>query len=853
MQTPRPAIAPGVAVALLTRPSPGPHVIGRPPLLRRLDDLVERHRITLVLAPAGYGKTTLLGTWAAQAGRGVAWLSLTEADRHADHLARGVAVAVAACDGLPPGPPEPVLIIDDVHLVGEDSRPVLRNLIEQPPSGLRIVLSGRAAPQLRLSRLIASGEAGRLGTDELPFTADEVDLVGRAIGHPISADRASRLHAGTGGWPVAVRLALIAGSSHVGGFRPPTEGQPIPELPEYLIESVLDNLPADLSEFVLPACTCDWLTGELAGALAGVPNGSEQLERAVAAGLPLERRGAFRGDPVYRWHPVMAQAAREILRRRDPERCRRLDLVAARAIGALDTFTAATHALRGRDPEFAAELLRTHWLVAVLRGESDQLVELCGRLPAPWSEDPEILAVEAACRRNAGDAAGALSLERRATATLHGPGARISGLGPTLSLARLFVLDDATALGVESVCALEGLSGPTPVDGVQRACALLLIGWTELRLRHARAALPILAEAVAHCRAEGLDDLADRARANLGFALAFVGDFRGAEAAVAETEAAGSESATWRRTDGAIEWFTRGWVAFWRGDPAAAMDAFQRAVDQGGGLISYAHLARCWLLDAAVDSGDPAAIRRVEGMLDDIPDQTTQGLPWAVYRGVAEAGLLVSRGSSDSAVKVLDKVIASEPGIPAANVQAAELYWRCGALDAARRQAALLRGEVPGYLRIGGLVVEALCERRSGAIGTAHGLLEEALALGAEQSLFRAFARPDPDLARLLAEHADLGTAHEQFLARALTRQHAAAAYALIEPLSPRELEVLGRLQTSMSTADIAAELHISANTLKSHLKAIYRKLGVDNRRDAVLEARRRGERPPSGSASSAR
>lgn len=631
------------------------------------------------------------------------------------------------------------------------------------------------------------------------------------------------------------------------------DGPSIPELPEYLIESVLDNLPHDLRDFVLPACTCDWLTGELAGELAGVPNGSEQLERAVAAGLPLERRGSFKGDPVYRWHPVMAQAAREILRRRDPGRCRSLHLVAARTIGAMDTFTAAAHALRGRDPELAARLIRSHWLVALLRGDSEQLVELCGRLPSPWSEDPEILAVEAACRRNAGDVAGALELERRAVAGAHGVRARKLGIDLTLCLARLFVLDDPETLGAESTRALEQLSAPAAVDGVQRACALLLIGWTELRLRHARVAVRLLAEAVARCRAEGLDDLVSRARANFGFALAFIGDFRGAEAVVGETDEAGSQDATWRRTDGAIEWFTLGWMHYWRGETASAMDTLRKAVDQGGGLVSYAQLAQCWLVNAAVDSGQPAVVAGMVHMLDGIPNHTVQGLPWAVYRGVAEAGMLVLRGELEAAIGLLDAVMSSEPVIPAANAHAAELYWRCGAFDSARRQAALLDGEVPGYLRIGGLVVMALCDRRLGAGASAHTLLEEALALGEGQSLLRPFTRSDPALAQLLADHADLGTEHDEFLAAAIARQQSAAAWPTIEPLSPREIEVLGRLRTRMTTAEIAQELHISVNTLKSHVKAIYRKLGVDNRRDAVREARRRGERRPSGSASSGR
>lgn len=853
MQPLRPAVAPGVAAVRLARPSPGSQVIERPSLWQRLESLVGQHRVTLVVAPAGYGKTTLLSTWAAHTDREVVWLNLIEPDRYPGHLARGLDAVLPVRD---PGRPEAddaegadgadrVLVIDDVHLAGEAAREALLPILEQPPPGLRIVLSGRATPPLGLARLLARGDLGRLTADDLSFTADEVDLVGRAVGHPISADRASRLRATTGGWPVAVRLALIASPASVVALRPPADGPTIPELPEYLIDNVLDNLAADLRSFVLAACTCDWLTGALASELAGVRNGAEQLERAVAAGLPLERRGSFRGEPVYRWHPVMAQAGREILLRRDPDECRRLNLVAARAIGALDTFAAASHALRGRDPAFAARLIQSQWLAALLRGDSDQLAELCGQLPTPWSQDPEILAVLAACRRNAGDAASALDLDRRAADGAAGLDAeRRRSFDLTLALARLFVLDDAEALAAASTLALASLAAPNTIDGVLRACAMLLIGWTELRLRHARAALTVLAEATRLCRAEGLDDLAGRARANYGFALAFGGDFSGAEAVVAEADPSGSGGASWRRTDGAIEWFTVGWIRYWTGETAEAMEAFRKAVDQGGGLISYAELARCWLLDAAVDTGDPVVIARSELLLADIPDRTIQGLPWRVYRGVARAGVLVTRGKPEEAAGVLDAIITSEPVTPAAHAQAAEIYWRCARVDSARRQADLLPAELPGYLRISGLVVAALCERRSGASASAHALLEEALALGARQRLLRPFGRPDPELAELLAEHADRGTDHEQFLAEALARQQSVATRTPTTQLSGREREVLGWLQTTMTAGEIAAALHISQNTLKSHVKAIYRKLGVENRRDAARLARSQGFPP---------
>lgn len=215
-----------------------------------------------------------------------------------------------------------------------------------------------------------------------------------------------------------------------------------------------------------------------------------------------------------------------------------------------------------------------------------------------------------------------------------------------------------------------------------------------------------------------------------------------------------------------------------------------------------------------------------------------------MYRAVAQAGILIGRGRPDDAADALDAVITSEPVTPAAHALAAELYWRCGRPDTARRLAEPLLEGVPAYLRVSVLVVLAQCTWRDGDKKSAHALLEEALALGDAQSLLRPFNRPDAELADLLAEHADAGTEHAHFLGRALARQRAAssreAASAPIPGtrLSAREIEVLGLLQTRLTSAEIAQELFISPNTLKSHVKSIYRKLGVESRRDAIRVSR---------------
>lgn len=805
----------------------------------RLSQSLDVHRACVLLAPTGFGKTTALTAWVGRDRDAVAWLSLTDADRHPEHLARGLAAAVGELEAAGDGSPSRVLVIDDVHLAGAvAARAVLRPFVENPPRGLRLLLSGRSDPGLGLPRLLAAGELAVLDASDLSFSVEEVLEAARAVGTELSHAQAVALQQLTGGWPVAVRLALL---SSVPGRTPiePVPSTQIPHLPEYLFESVLAELPRAMAGFVVDACVCDWLTGTLANELLERTDAAGLLEQVMASGLPLERREAPGREPVYRWHPLMATSGRALLQRQDPVRLRELERRAARALASRDPVEAATHALKGRDPDLASTLIRSQWLAAVLRGDSALVEELCGQLPSPYSEDPEIQAIRAACLRNSGDADRAGDLDRRARGCA-GAATAPALLDLTLSLARLFVIDAGTELGAESGRAHGLLSGLPGVPGALRACALLLIGWTELRLRHPRAAVPLLREAAASCRAEGLDDLAGRARANESFALAFGGDFGGALELMAAA-APELETARWRRADGAIEWFTAGWIHYWTGDADLATDAFRHAADQGGGLVSYADLARCWLTDAAVDSLDAQRVEQARAELDRVPDTMIQGLPWPVYKGVARAGAALVAGRRDLTVRLLDEVVTGDPQLPAANVQAAELYWLCGAEDKARALTALLLGDLPGYLHAGAVVIEALAAHRREERDQAHGLLEEALALCAAQGLVRPLLLRDRDLTVLLSEHPAWGTRYEALVTTCLTRrsfgtdrsdERGGAA------LTARERQILSQLSTTMSTAEIALTLHISANTLKTHLRSIYRKLGVANRRQAVATFR---------------
>ena len=847
----RSAVGTDVPRHLVTRPALPAHAIDRPRLWALLSELVISHRVTTVVAPAGFGKTSALSGWADRWESPVGWLSLTQSDQHPERLRRALEAAAEKLtteeslvdESMALDRAErdtwPVLVIDDLQFArGEDALGALRDFIGRTDLRARIVLSTRAEPNVGLARLLADGELARLGPGDLALTRTEVREAARTLGRELDDAGAERLRSLTGGWPVAVRLALISTDQET-----PVPllavGDAFPQLADYLVENVLSQLPDHLADFVLQACTCDWLTGQLAADLTNHRRATQHLEQAAATGLPLERISLPGRDPIYRWHPVMAQAGRALLLRRDPALARSLHRRAADLLRVADPYEAAAHALAAREPAMAARLLKTQWLAGVLRGDSELVNALCGRLPAPWSDDPEVLTIRALCLQNRGDSEAATRLARRAAvaATDLSPAERTT-FEVTARLSRLFLADEEDELAAACDDVEAFLDRRVDLDGALHACAVLLVGWSRLRLRHGPDAARLLEEATTRCRAEGLDDLADRARTNRAFMLAYSGDFAGARQMFSVGHA--PREATWRRDDGAVESFAKGWMWFWSGDHVEAFGAFRDAIAAGGAITSVAPLARLWLVHTVLARRDAADLEGAERLLAEVPDTTIQGLPWGVYKLGAQAGIAAFRGDVPGALSLLEEMSAARAFIPAARVLAAELFWTSGRSAEARAQVEPLLTGTPDYIRIGAMVLTALCRHREGDSVAAHALLEESLGLGAALGVRRPFQRFDPHLTEFLSAHAALGTRHEGFLASLIAEHQARSGDD--QSLSAREREIVGYLATTLSAAEIREALFISQNTLKTHLKSIYRKLGVDNRRDAVRAA----QGPPS-------
>ncbi len=295
-------------------PLPRPKVVPRPRLIERLSEgLSAGHKLILISAPAGFGKTTLVSDWVAGGARPVAWLSLDAGDndptRFLAYLAAalqtlfaGIGAGVMAALESPQPPDtaalltvllneiaavrqEFILVLDDYHLV--DAQPVdaaLAFLIEHQPPQMRLVIATREDPTLPLARLRARGQLTELRAADLRFTpAEAAEFVNRAMGLNLSAADIAALETRTEGWIAGLQLAALSlqGLPDAADFIRSFTGSHHFVL-DYLVEEVLSRQPASIQTFLLRTAILDRLCGPLCDAVMGITaSANQQITPAV--------------------------------------------------------------------------------------------------------------------------------------------------------------------------------------------------------------------------------------------------------------------------------------------------------------------------------------------------------------------------------------------------------------------------------------------------------------------------------------------------------------------------------------------------------------------------------------------
>ncbi len=710
-----------------------------------------RRKLTLIRAPAGWGKSTLLADWHASDDetRPFAWLALDRDDNdpvrfwtyliealRTQHPATGAGSLAPLLaprvdiitDVLPvlsaelATLPHPIiLVLDDYHLVtNPEIDESLAFLVEHLPQTLELVLASRSEPPLPLARLRARGDLGEIDAQQLSFTNEEADLLLNDLhGLGLNHEAVIRLRDRTEGWAAGLYLAALTlrGRADADTFIQDFAGDDR-HVVDYLSAEVLAGQPEEIRTFLLQTSILDRFRAPLCDAVTARHDSRlllRELESSNFFLVPLDTRREW-----YRYHHLFGELLREELRLAEPDGVQALHRRAAdwhREYGSPSE--AVRHATAAGDIADASELILSHWLEARDRARLETLLAwLDGLPPEAVMGDPRLCLVRATTLQEVG---------------------RVDEANYWLETA-------GRGEALESL-----LAGPDSV-----------------------------AMGIAACRAINQYFLGDAS------------GIRDTVTPVIDHEADGS--GYWR----SALLTTLGTALFAAGRDEDAAQALERAVssaEESRHALALIH-ALGWSAVVHVQNGDPdrseRAMRRIESLLAEQAGLTA-------YYGAAMAH--IARGIH---------------------------HERQGRLTDAEEELArgteLARRGDAKFEQVYGLAAHA---RLKGRLGDHHGATE--LLIEARQALAACI---DPGVLPGLVARA------EQDL-RVTTRGTTPMPYT--EDLSDRELAVLRLLPTNLTQREIGNQLYVSFNTVKTHTKSIFRKLGVTTRHDAVRRARDTG------------
>jgi LuxR family maltose regulon positive regulatory protein len=880
----RVAVSAGVPIlaAKITAPSVPGWAVPRPRITKLIAQGTRWCPLTVLTAPAGAGKTMALALWTAAQPGTVAWVCLDGYDNrpevfwsHVVAALRRSGVAVPAV--LPPArgragdhpfllglaatlaaqDPPVTLVLDDLHLLTDPQvldglDYVLRNV----GPGLRLAVSARMDP-LPLHRYRLAGELTEIRVGDLAFTVPEAGQLMARHGITLTADSLECLTRRTEGWAAGLRLAAISMGTH------PDPDQFIEELitddsvlTGYLVAEVLNPQPPVVRELLLSTSILEHVSGEAASELTG----NEQAGRILPA---LARANAFvqpAGSGWYRYHTLFAEVLRLKLDREHPDRAAALHRRAAQWYERNGQLTdAVRHATHVGDWPLAASIVIDGLAISEIiepRGSSS-LGEEFKVMPhgQAWTEpQPHLVSAavalsagrhefsiaaldaadgilerlpanqEAACRlaaalirlaaaRRTGDLAAAAGAAARAEVLADRvPDAKLARhrkIRARLLSGRGAVelwsgqLDQAARTLESGVTAATAPGG----EGEPEDCLGHLALVEALRGRLGRAATWAAQAAAALKTGEPRPPVPHPSPAAL-VALAWVhlehNELRKMHSRLEQADAA--LGVTPDKLIGAVAWLAAAFGGLAQGRPAAIAEIVARA-RSGWSVPAWLEqrlsLVESWAYAAAGDIQAALAAAGRPGRENSPETAVTLARAW------------VAAGDAENATRALAPVLATNSGAPgrvrlqACLVDAQLGYDRGDRVRGRRSLASALRLAEPEQLRLP-FVIE-------------RGWIEPAL-------------RRDPELAR----------AHRGVLAPSLSCDQLPAPPGSPEqrpilaagPLTEREREVLRHLSGLLSTAEAASEMHISVNTLKTHLNHIYRKLAATRRGEAVRRAR---------------
>jgi LuxR family maltose regulon positive regulatory protein len=846
--------------------------------------------VTVVSAPPGSGKTVLLRSWISQAGAAgsAAWVTVRRGERDPQQFwlsvlgslrqtasglvlvqpltaapdLDGWAIAERLLTDLAPLQDRIYLVIDDVQELGPaEAQRQLELLVMRAPEALRFVLATRHDVRLGLHRLRLEGELAEIREPDLRFTVAEAEELLDAAG--VKLPDPALLVERTEGWAAGLRLAALslAGHPDPGRFAEEFSGTER-TVAEYLLAEVLDRQPEPVRRRLLRTSVVERVNGELADLLTGDSGGErvlQDLEQANAFVVSLDARRSW-----FRYHHLFADLLQLELRRTEPEEVTALHRVASGWFaGHGYPVEAVRHAQAARDWGLAARLLAESWYSLQLDGKAATTHQLLAGFPAGTRTANAELAALAAAEELAYGALEAaeryLSLAERGMASV--PDARRGQARLLLGITRLVLARQrwnlqAVAEEAQQLQAMaEAPDAAQPRLGEElRVLALISLGTTEFWAagedpeRHLemgvalarRIGRPFLEfTGLAYQAAAGIYQSFTRAaeRGRRAIELAERHGWTDEPAAGLVYVILGAVLAWQMRPGEAESWVqraervlraetepaavlgmhrARGVLELARGRDADALAAFQ-AAERLGGRLTAPHMlltpARAMLLHTLVRLGE---VERAEQTLAGLGEHDRDH----GETRIAAAVLRLAQDDPRAAMAALAPVLDGS----------APVVW-------------------PAWLAQA-FLLEAIARDALGDEDAADRALERALDLAEpDGALLWFFLHPVPGL---LQRHARHRTAHPALIADILSLLAGnrpappAGSPPPLEPLSDSEIRVLRYLPTHLSAPQIASELYVSHNTVRTHMRHLYAKLGAHRRLEAVERARALGLLAPS-------
>jgi len=836
--------------------------------------------LTVVTGPAGAGKTMAVAMWAAAEPGRVAWVCLDEFDNRPSAFWSYVVAAlrrsgVAVPEELQAIPQDPTgfdgfipgltalmaaqdrpltLVLDDLHVVTEPG--TLRGLdfmLRNAGAGLRVVVTSRMDPLLPLHRYRLAGQLTEIRANDLAFNTGEARLLLAQHGSTLTADWLESLTQRTEGWAAGLRLAALSLDAH------PDPGQFIKELMaedsaliSYLVDEVLTALPSEVREVLLSTSILEHVRADAAAELTGD-------EHAAGILTSLARTNAFvqtLGSGWYRYHTLFAEMLRLKLRFEHPERVPILHQRAARWYQREGRIAdAVRHAARAGDWPLAAAMVVDELAIGELieRGIGHPLAAEFAAMPIgrTWAEPAPYLVM----------AALALAAGRRESAT-------------------------------SAIDAADGLLDRLPAgdDAASRLAATVVRLTTALRngdLGQAAAAADSAQYVLARIPDDKLARHPEIGRiAASGQAAVALWSGRQEEAARLLLAGLATADSPGQELEGARWAGQLALVEALRGRLSRAATLAERATLVTGedqkedkhpdarSLIALAlvHLQRNELREAR------GFLKRVDAALGARPDRLLGAAAYVVAAGgalaegrAATAAEIVTRARSggplpawlDQQLSLVESRARTAAGDVRAALAAAEQAGASPEAAVALAQAQAAAGtsddiprllapvlaadsQAPDPARLQALLLDARLSYADEDVARGRRSLESALRIAEREQLRLPLAMERSWLGPVLRRDPELADAHRSLLTQALGHQQlpaqatgsGQAPVLVVEPLTARELEVLIHVSDMLDTAEVASEMYISVNTVKTHLRNIYRKLATSHRNEAVRRAR---------------